>query len=154
MANEQNLLKGNPATQFKAGPKQAEIARQGGIASGKAKKREKDIKKAFEYLNNCKTDESVAELERLGKTALAEQLDFSGWIAFKMMEIANNKNVKFEIRIKVLQDIMNRMYGKPVETQQLLTPEGETIKFEYQGLLPATKDLLAKAKADREQLDE
>lgn len=43
MANEQNLKKG-VATQFRTGEEQAKIARQGGIASGKARREQKLIK--------------------------------------------------------------------------------------------------------------
>ena len=44
MPNPENLKKGK-ATQFKAGEEQAKIARQGGIASGKAKREKADFKK-------------------------------------------------------------------------------------------------------------
>ena len=37
-----NLLRGNPATQFKSGPKAAEMGRRGGIASGVSKRRARD----------------------------------------------------------------------------------------------------------------
>ena len=36
--NNENLLKGNPDTQFRAGREQVEIARAGGIASGEARR--------------------------------------------------------------------------------------------------------------------
>lgn len=52
MANTDNLLKGNPPTQFKAGQQQVEIARQGGIASGEAKRQKRTFKKAVEWLAN------------------------------------------------------------------------------------------------------
>ena len=35
-------MRGNPATQFKSGPKAAEMGRRGGIASGVSKRRAKD----------------------------------------------------------------------------------------------------------------
>lgn len=60
MANEQNLLKGK-ATQFKTGEEQAEIARKGGIASGKAKRERKLIKDRI--------------LERMGETDWDEMID-------------------------------------------------------------------------------
>ena len=40
--NRANLLRGNPATQFKSGPKAAEMGRRGGIASGVSKRRVRD----------------------------------------------------------------------------------------------------------------
>lgn len=44
-----NLEKGK-ATRFKAGEKQAEIARKGGIASGEAKRKKKLLKECFDAL--------------------------------------------------------------------------------------------------------
>lgn len=38
-----NLLKGNPETQFKSGPKAAEAGRKGGIQSGIAKRKKKSL---------------------------------------------------------------------------------------------------------------
>lgn len=51
MANEKNLEKGK-ATQFRAGEEQVEVARQGGIASGVARRRKRALKEAAElYLS-------------------------------------------------------------------------------------------------------
>lgn len=49
MANEENLKKGI-ATQFKTGDEQVKIASAGGIASGEARRRKRDIRKALEAL--------------------------------------------------------------------------------------------------------
>ena len=43
MANEENLKKGEPY-RFRAGEKQVEIARKGGIASGEARRRKKAMR--------------------------------------------------------------------------------------------------------------
>lgn len=45
-----NNLKNGVATQFQAGDKQAEIASKGGIASGEARRRKRDIRLALEAL--------------------------------------------------------------------------------------------------------
>ena len=50
MANNGNLKKGNPETQFKAGREQVEIARKGGIASGESKRRKREAKEIMEIL--------------------------------------------------------------------------------------------------------
>jgi len=42
--NNENLMKGNPATQFKSGREASENGRKGGIASGKAKRCLKEAK--------------------------------------------------------------------------------------------------------------
>ena len=44
MANNNNLRKGNPDTQFKSGQKAVESGRKGGIASGKSKRKRKEFK--------------------------------------------------------------------------------------------------------------
>lgn len=51
MANEKNLKKGIH-TQFKAGEKQVEIARKGGIASGEAKRRNKSLAELAKAIAN------------------------------------------------------------------------------------------------------
>lgn len=47
--NDENLRKGE-ATRFKAGEEQVEIARQGGIASGKARRARRSMREALEEL--------------------------------------------------------------------------------------------------------
>ena len=48
MANEQNLLHGNPETQFVSGQKAAENGRKGGIESGKTRRLQGAIKRALQ----------------------------------------------------------------------------------------------------------
>ena len=50
MANEDNLLRGNPETQFKSGRMAVENGRKGGIASAKAKREKKALKDTLEEL--------------------------------------------------------------------------------------------------------
>lgn len=50
MANTDNLLKGNPETQFKAGRKQVEIAKKGARASVEARRQRKTLKEQLELL--------------------------------------------------------------------------------------------------------
>ena len=64
-----NLAKGT-ATRFKAGKKQARIARKGGIASGESKRRQKTMKEMLDYLLekevvNKSTGEKVTSLEAM-----------------------------------------------------------------------------------------
>ena len=49
MANDENLKKG-AATQFRAGEEQAEVARKGGIASGKARRRKGAARKILSQI--------------------------------------------------------------------------------------------------------
>ena len=48
MANNGNLKRGNPETQFKSGQQAVECGRKGGIASGEAKRRKRDAKEIIE----------------------------------------------------------------------------------------------------------
>lgn len=59
MANEKNLKNGE-ATQFRTGEKQVEIARQGGIASGKARREKKTVQKILtDYLESSVSDNAL-----------------------------------------------------------------------------------------------
>ena len=68
MANNKNLKRGNPETQFKTGRKQVEIARKGGIASGIAKRKKRTEKElAMMILDAAVSDDDDRhELESFG----------------------------------------------------------------------------------------
>lgn len=68
MANNKNLKRGNPETQFKTGRKQVETARKGGIASGIAKRRKRTEKElAMMILDAAVSDDDDRhELESFG----------------------------------------------------------------------------------------
>lgn len=83
MANEANLEKGK-ATQFRAGAEQAKIAQQGGIASGEARRRKADMRRAMEdMLNSEFTD------KKTGK-----KISGLDMITASMLKIAGNPNNK------------------------------------------------------------
>ena len=50
MANTDNLLKGNPETQFRSGREAVENGQKGGIASGEARRQRKTFKEMAEML--------------------------------------------------------------------------------------------------------
>lgn len=67
MSNANNLKNGE-ATQFRTGEEQVEIARQGGIASGKARREKKTIQKILsDYLDN--DVQSNKSLKKIADTA-------------------------------------------------------------------------------------
>lgn len=68
MANEQNLLKGNPETQFKTGREQVETARKGGIASGVAKRKKKTMRELASMIAAAQVTSRRARksLEKMG----------------------------------------------------------------------------------------
>ena len=94
MANEQNLLRGNPATQFKSGRDAVENGRKGGIASGEAKRRERTLKETLEKLLSLSIkDEATREyIRQLGFND--EELDNMTAINVAMYQEALKGNVK------------------------------------------------------------
>ncbi|MCD8018422.1 MAG: hypothetical protein LUF92_02205 [Clostridiales bacterium] len=63
MANEGNLKNGEPY-RFKAGEKQVEIARKGGIASGEAKRRKKTMRETAKMLLDMEVPKQAGEMKR------------------------------------------------------------------------------------------
>lgn len=63
MANEQNLVHGNPATQFHSGEGNGRGAVENGRKSGEARRRKADLRKAFrEAMETTYTDKNGTEL--------------------------------------------------------------------------------------------
>lgn len=71
MANNGNLKKGNPDTEFKSGRKAVESGRKGGKKSGESKR----AKKTFQTLMNEILNSSVADNPQLKKMAAQLGLD-------------------------------------------------------------------------------
>ena len=59
MANNANLKKGNPETQFKAGQEQVEIARKGGKASAAKRREKKPMEQSLQILLNLAVSDST-----------------------------------------------------------------------------------------------
>lgn len=75
MANEQNLKNG-AATQFRAGEEQARIAKEGGKASGKARRRKADLRRmAQDVLDGTYIDKNT------GEQITGEELVLNGIVA-------------------------------------------------------------------------
>lgn len=72
MANEENLIQGNPETQFKSGREAVENGRKGGIASGKAKREKKTSKELAELLLSLPIHDG--ELEEVDKIKSADDI--------------------------------------------------------------------------------
>lgn len=106
MANEQNLLKGE-AFQFKSGEEAAKSGAKGGRASGAAKRRKKDLRKALEILLDKKYTDSKSGKKMTGTEALAA----------KLFEQGMKGNIKaFEtIRATVGQDPVQKIMVAEVE---------------------------------------
>lgn len=59
MANNENLKKGNPETQFKSGREAVENGRKGGKASGVAKRQKKSMEQSLQILLNLAVSDST-----------------------------------------------------------------------------------------------
>ena len=85
MSNPKNLLRGNPDTQFQSGRRAAEMGRKGGIASGEAKRKKRDIRKALEdRIADFYTDKGGQKLEGI---------DILSATLFKIASDPNHKQV-------------------------------------------------------------
>lgn len=94
MANEQNLLRGNPETQFKSGQEAAEAGRKGGIESGKSKRRAKTFKESLLTILDQNATDAQKEIAKqfITDTSDLTQRDIMN---FSMLsEAINNGNVK------------------------------------------------------------
>ena len=81
--NEENLKKGNPDTQFRSGREAVENGQQGGISSGKSRRKKADMRKAVQsMLDNTYSDNSGKELSGAEIMAL------------KLFKIATNEKDK------------------------------------------------------------
>lgn len=70
MANNKNLKKGNPKTQFKSGQKAAESGSKGGIASGIAKREKKAMKDTLATLLSMPLNNNeAADIETIQSVA-------------------------------------------------------------------------------------
>lgn len=94
--NDENLKKGK-ATQFRAGEQQAMVARAGGIASGKARRKKSAAKKAFSEALAALPVISEKAAKNLVKMGLPEEelesADNQALIAFAMIQKAMQGSV-------------------------------------------------------------
>lgn len=79
MANEKNLKRGNPETQFKSGREAVENGRKGGIASGESKREKKTIQ-------NILNDWLEQDCDKIPQTAkLAKKIGIDGNSSLKQL---------------------------------------------------------------------
>ena len=109
MPNEKNLLKGKN-TQFKAGKDAETRGRSGGIASGAAKRKKKDLRAAIESL-----------LERELSDKNGNKLSGCEALAAKLFEQAIHGNVR---AFEVLRDTAGQ---KPVEKVMLADVDADVV---------------------------
>ena len=104
--NEKNLEKGK-STQFRTGEEQVEIARQGGIASGIARREKKAIKTTLESLLSMPIrDGDLDDIEKIKSVASisGKNISVQEAIALKALQKALSGDIK---AFKAIADIMN-----------------------------------------------
>ena len=75
MANLQNLLRGNPATQFKSGKQAVENGRKGGIRSGEVRRERAMMKQELEAMLKQTTDDNTTYKNKVTLGLLANAID-------------------------------------------------------------------------------
>lgn len=110
MANEQNLLKGEPY-QFQSGEEAAKSGSKGGRASGAAKRRKKDLRMALEAL----LERKYPQYDKSGK--VVKKITGTEALTAKLFEKAMKGDVRaFEtIRATVGQDPVQKVMVAEVE---------------------------------------
>jgi hypothetical protein len=108
MANEDNLIPMNERTK----DEQRKIARQGGIASGKVRKQNADIKKRLkEIANMALRDGKIDKIKTLAD-AKSANLSVSDALLVKLVAMALNGN------IKAMNTLMGMLENDPTEAQE------------------------------------
>lgn len=64
MGNTDNLLKGNPKTEFKSGLEAVKNGAKGGKESGKSKRRAKSMRELAQMMANCKPPKDIAKITK------------------------------------------------------------------------------------------
>lgn len=75
MANLQNLLRGNPPTQFKSGQQAVENGRKGGIRSGEVRRERAMMKQELEAMLKQTTDDNMTYKNKVTLGLLANAID-------------------------------------------------------------------------------
>lgn len=75
MANLQNLLRGNPATQFKSGKQAVENGRKGGIRSGEVRRERAMMKQELEAMLKQTADDNMTYKNKVTLGLLANAID-------------------------------------------------------------------------------
>lgn len=117
MANEENLIPMNERTKSE----QREIARKGGIESGKVRKQNADLKKRLkEIVNMAMREGKIDEITTLADAKNAN-LSIADALLVKLVLMALNGNVK------AMNTLMGMLGTDPTEAQE--TPQSVTSGF-------------------------
>lgn len=108
MANTENLVKGNPETQFRTGREQVETARKGGKASGEARRLKKTYAEiANEIMSLPVTDENTK--------AFIESMGYDGEITMKVLEVVSMHQEVLKGNVKAFELLRDTTGEKPID---------------------------------------
>ena len=108
MANEENLIPMSERTKAEA----RELGRQGGIASGKVRKQQADIKKRLKEIANMALREGDIEDIKTLADAKSANLSVSDALLVKLVAMALGGN------IKAMNTLMGMLGNDPAEAQE------------------------------------
>jgi len=115
MANNENLLKGNPATEFSSGQEAVENGAKGGLASGIAKRKEKVFTKTItDILNRPATNKMLKMIQKTFEVTKDVKLTLKEAMVYaQTIKAINNKDTK------AFNALVDRVDGKAVQETEL-----------------------------------
>ena len=114
MANNENLKKGNPDTEFKSGREQVETAKKGGLQLGINNKARKLYIDQLEIVIKLGKEKTLKAAKKAGDQDIIKMIEEGGLIAFEHLAIVMDRKIKPETRLKALDMIIDRQEGKAV----------------------------------------
>ncbi len=114
MANNENLLKGNPTTQFKTGREQVDTAKKGGKKLGENNAKKKLYAEQLEVVIKVGTKKALELAKEAQNEQAVTMIEEGGLIAFEHLNLVMDKKVKPEVRLKALDMIIDRQEGKAI----------------------------------------
>jgi len=116
-----NLLKGNPETMFKSGRNAAENGRKGGLKSGEAYKKKKELKERIELALELFTAKHIDEANNEQEAMLIELL---GIDVYTYMKASFDVLSDAKTTMHGIQGIWDRTEGKPQQPKQAIEHSG------------------------------
>lgn len=116
---------------------QKKIVTKGGIKSGEARRRKRDLKERFKLGLEIFTELKVKKLKELGNEEAAKIVKEIGIETFTLLDIVSDEKNNAQVKLSAVNDILDRIEGKPVQKnvldanvheQELSDKEKELIK--------------------------
>jgi hypothetical protein len=125
MANEQNL---KPFTSDQSREEAKKNGHKGGIQLGINNEKRRTYKEQLETVIKLGEERALEKAKKEGNLEAVKMIEDGGLIAFEKLNIALNKKVKVETRLKALNDIVDRIEGKPTQKNELSGLDGQPLQ--------------------------